>query len=606
MARDVLVGGNGFDYCNIYVRKYDLSTNTLYTTQTVANFTPNIQNFAANPVLDGDTNYEEKMVAWREPDGIKVRFYDNHDGWYNIDKITGTGSDCYYPSIVNYNGYTYAVCWEVYGSNAVIRYTMASGGQTYSYSTVEQVSPSGWNQNVRPQITLVHGNKPTVAWVSYNNVSEGVSVHERQRGGIGSSYSWGSVTSFSMNDANTVSAVIGTTLGTNIMNLLWNDNGTVYKASYNGSSWSSASAIANGSSGSNYVSVNNIGDTGLMALWTKPGKSLNFYLSSGTALSIASTGSGTSTGKILTKTVSSTSSQSSADSSLLSSRHTKHAIIELSRIMDNKTLLSTKPEQVKDKEVEGYIAAEISWVKMDNNGKTRNIDFTNSEKEISTVPFTVSSGKTTLDLGSAVYGSGIDVSSARLKKLSAFVARITVNDSKTGKVLKSIWAPSSDIFDGIRDKSFGEFKKVTVDVSEFAGREVTVNLVLPVLDKLNINPLIVDDYIIDSKGNNGMEKGAGESLADKNEIPQEYSLHQNYPNPFNPTTTISYDLPKASNVILKIYNSIGQEMLTLANGNEEAGYHAVTLNMNNFSSGIYFYRMTAGNFSSVKKLILMK
>ncbi len=87
---------------------------------------------------------------------------------------------------------------------------------------------------------------------------------------------------------------------------------------------------------------------------------------------------------------------------------------------------------------------------------------------------------------------------------------------------------------------------------------------------------------------------------------REFKLNQNYPNPFNPTTTISYSIPKRSNVSLKVYNMIGQEVAKLVNGEEEAGTYKVNFNGAELSSGIYFYKITAGSFSTVRKMILLK
>ena len=88
--------------------------------------------------------------------------------------------------------------------------------------------------------------------------------------------------------------------------------------------------------------------------------------------------------------------------------------------------------------------------------------------------------------------------------------------------------------------------------------------------------------------------------------PEEYSLSQNYPNPFNPTTTIDFSIPQSGNVKLKVFNSIGEEVATLINDYKEAGSYQVNINSKNLTSGIYFYKIEAGNFSSIKKMILLK
>jgi len=88
--------------------------------------------------------------------------------------------------------------------------------------------------------------------------------------------------------------------------------------------------------------------------------------------------------------------------------------------------------------------------------------------------------------------------------------------------------------------------------------------------------------------------------------PKEYVLSQNYPNPFNPNTVISYSLPSASNIILIVYNTIGQTVKVLQNGFRNAGNYSVTFNASGLPSGIYFYKLEAGQFSKVKKMILIK
>jgi len=88
--------------------------------------------------------------------------------------------------------------------------------------------------------------------------------------------------------------------------------------------------------------------------------------------------------------------------------------------------------------------------------------------------------------------------------------------------------------------------------------------------------------------------------------PEQYSLSQNYPNPFNPTTQIAYTIPRSSVVQLKVFNVLGQEVATLVNGTMVAGTHVVTFNPTGLASGVYFYRITAGDFASVKKMLLLK
>ena len=89
-------------------------------------------------------------------------------------------------------------------------------------------------------------------------------------------------------------------------------------------------------------------------------------------------------------------------------------------------------------------------------------------------------------------------------------------------------------------------------------------------------------------------------------VPAAYALHQNYPNPFNPTTRIEYSVPQNGFASLKVYNVLGQEVSTLFSGIQKAGDHYATFDASHFASGVYFYRLQAGNFNTTKKMVLMK
>jgi hypothetical protein len=90
------------------------------------------------------------------------------------------------------------------------------------------------------------------------------------------------------------------------------------------------------------------------------------------------------------------------------------------------------------------------------------------------------------------------------------------------------------------------------------------------------------------------------------EIPTVFALYQNYPNPFNPSTTIRYDIPKQTQVTVKIYDVMGRLVEELVNDQHAPGAYMATWNAQGYASGIYYYRINAGDFVSVRKLILMK
>jgi hypothetical protein len=91
-----------------------------------------------------------------------------------------------------------------------------------------------------------------------------------------------------------------------------------------------------------------------------------------------------------------------------------------------------------------------------------------------------------------------------------------------------------------------------------------------------------------------------------NTIPEGFSLSQNYPNPFNPTTTIEFSIPKASRVTLTIYNMLGQEVTTLVSGQLGAGHYSTPFDATKLASGTYIYRLTADNFVTASKMLLLK
>ena len=122
-------------------------------------------------------------------------------------------------------------------------------------------------------------------------------------------------------------------------------------------------------------------------------------------------------------------------------------------------------------------------------------------------------------------------------------------------------------------------------------------------------PSFVNIYLADSAGRS---RGAGESLltgvtpGGTSDLPQSAVLLQNYPNPFNPTTMIGFVLPRRTAVTLAVYNTLGQCVTTLVDGSMDAGYHTARFDATGFASGVYFYRLRAGDFVRTRGLVLMK
>jgi hypothetical protein len=90
------------------------------------------------------------------------------------------------------------------------------------------------------------------------------------------------------------------------------------------------------------------------------------------------------------------------------------------------------------------------------------------------------------------------------------------------------------------------------------------------------------------------------------QAPRSFTLSQNYPNPFNPTTTIDFVLPKASDVKLSVFSVLGQKVAALVNAHMNAGQQSVIFDASKLPSGVYFYKLEAGNFRSIKKMMFLK
>ena len=141
----------------------------------------------------------------------------------------------------------------------------------------------------------------------------------------------------------------------------------------------------------------------------------------------------------------------------------------------------------------------------------------------------------------------------------------------------------------IRYRTTGESVLMLIDT---VSAQITAALVFP--DSTQIDGLIFTDNIV----------GINNTL---HILPKEYSLFQNYPNPFNPVTVIKYDLPKNVKVTVKIYDLLGREVTTLVNNEfKNAGRYELNWNAGNYASGVYIYRIEAGDYISTKKMVLLK
>ena len=121
----------------------------------------------------------------------------------------------------------------------------------------------------------------------------------------------------------------------------------------------------------------------------------------------------------------------------------------------------------------------------------------------------------------------------------------------------------------------------------------------------NVGWIVGEGGTIMYTSNGGSTVGV-EKESELNSLPNTYTLYQNYPNPFNPTTTITYSLPKAAFVTLKVFDGLGRKLTTLVNENKLPDKYEVKFDGTKLSSGIYYYQLSAGNFVETKKFVLLK
>ncbi len=150
--------------------------------------------------------------------------------------------------------------------------------------------------------------------------------------------------------------------------------------------------------------------------------------------------------------------------------------------------------------------------------------------------------------------------------------------------------------------------KDTVPINSIENTGLTINAGLKYF---NYDFLI---WVVYNKDNDGLSSLYGKSVRVKNTgiiennsfSPDKFMIYQNYPNPFNPSTNLEFGIPELGFVSLKVYDALGKVVKTLVNENKPAGYYNVEFDGNDLPSGIYFYRLEAGEFTLTKRMILLK
>jgi hypothetical protein len=206
-----------------------------------------------------------------------------------------------------------------------------------------------------------------------------------------------------------------------------------------------------------------------------------------------------------------------------------------------------------------------------------------------------------------LYGCGLERLVSR--GTSHLVVELQLVEAKTGlplAVLNRASLPASSTESRVEGT-------VAADISAYQGREVVLKI-CPLGLAQNVSgviPSVGEVFIIENPFLERSQPKAQPLLAAEMPLPLAYKLKQNYPNPFNPETTIQYQLPEAGEVRLEIYNILGQKVVSLVREFKKAGYYQVSWNGKTPSgesaaSGIYFYRLEAGNFVAIKKMLLFQ
>ncbi|MGH7450601.1 MAG: T9SS type A sorting domain-containing protein, partial [bacterium] len=222
-------------------------------------------------------------------------------------------------------------------------------------------------------------------------------------------------------------------------------------------------------------------------------------------------------------------------------------------------------------------------------------------------------GGTTLDFGvSELGGNGLFILNENATIATAHAGGIAGTVRSTGNVTFN--AGASYIFNGTTAQATSALMPATVNglaINNSAGvvlsQATTINGVLRLMAGEFDNTI---PFMLGPNGSISFEGGRLKFTTSVDEqvseIPTEFALFQNYPNPFNPSTTIRYHVPKRTHVTLKIHDAMGREVAELVNGEHDAGAYDIVWDAQGLTSGVYYYRISAEDFTSVRKFILMK
>ena len=196
------------------------------------------------------------------------------------------------------------------------------------------------------------------------------------------------------------------------------------------------------------------------------------------------------------------------------------------------------------------------------------------------------------------YGATDTVKALQLLQKDKFISfNVELIDASNDAVLYTL----NDVkFNGNSSLSLNS-ESYNIDLTGLTGKEVYFKVKIT----NSLNPVYYASEIKSDAKVLGKSKAVNLDLSNKLVV-KDYDLFQNYPNPFNPATTITYQLPKSGSVTLKIYDMLGKEVMTLVNEQKEMGRYTVQFDASSLASGMYVYQLRANDYTSTKKMLLLK
>lgn len=201
----------------------------------------------------------------------------------------------------------------------------------------------------------------------------------------------------------------------------------------------------------------------------------------------------------------------------------------------------------------------------------------------------------------------------------SFAEHFQAEDEENRAIKMKVWSPRADIEVRLELQSQDDGNHALFDTVGTAEEWVQLEFDLADVDPSIIYDRLFQTYDWDGGPGDGtpdwiwyfddivLEERESVGIENNKEIPAEITLRQNYPNPFNPTTQIQFGLPKSSEITLKVFNMLGQNIVTLAEGVYNEGLHSINFDATNLSSGIYIYKLsTKDGFEKTNKMMLIK